>query len=232
MSLEEKRNECPTFTFFLSLVHELCDQAVKLIMNSEIKWEDLSDSIIESANSALENQSDNKDDTDKSELDDIFSKVVNRINGDFSYEQPSSLEIKMFQCNNCYMSSLSADKIFCSVKHPCIDNFKLKCEGCKKFINTAEHLKDHMMKEHHHEAILFLICDNPKLMKDQPSNIKNKENNPVLTVGYINMINQGKAEKMEEDSGDKIVKTEVTVPKANSNHSKRTVKPHTIGFKV
>ena len=233
MSPEEKGNKSMRFAIFFPLVIEMCDQAVELALNSDIQLKEMMcHSFKTPSRSALANQSDTKEKTDKSELDDIFSKVVKRINCEFSYEITSSLEIKLFQCNNCYLSSVSSDTMFCSEKHPCIDNFKIRCESCKKFINRAEDLKDHMMKYHHDDSILFLICDISKFPKKQPIRSQNKKNNQVLRVGDFNLINQNNAEKMDEDSGNNLDKTDVTFAKADTKNSQRTFRPHTICFKV
>ena len=160
--------------FCLSLVLELSDQAVEVALKSEKRLKEICGSILKSTSSDAKHfliSSDKSDDikendTDKSELDDIFSRVVNRINtefGDVKEELPSSLDIKLFQCNNCSFSSVSSVKFFCSLKHACIDNFKFMCEACNEFINTAEDLGDHMTKDHKGDSILFLICNKQQL---------------------------------------------------------------------
>lgn len=147
--------------------------------------------------------------TDKRELDEIFGRVVKRINlefGDVSKEPSSysSLEIKLFQCNDCNVTSVSADNFFCSQKHPCNTKFKFKCESCQTCISSTEDLKDHMMKDHHEDSILFLTCDQEKLTTNQPSKTK----------------------------GNMLDNIDITLAKAKKTLFQQTVKPHTIGFKV
>ena len=158
-----KRKREPT-NLCQSLLFELCDKSVEIALNSEKLLKNVCASLLISDSKHNDSQGGDICQNDEEVLEDIFSKVLQRVDEEFSHEvlskSVSDPEIKLFQCLNCNLSSSNADKLFNTLQHPCIGKYKLKCDGCDTRVKSGEDLKTHMRQGHSTEPILFLVVEN------------------------------------------------------------------------
>ena len=157
-----KRKREPT-NLCQSLLFEVCDKSVEIALNSEKNLKNICDFLMSSDSKHVESQSVKSHQNDDEVLEDIFSKVLKRVDEQFSDVSSKSMsvpKIKLFQCLNCNLSSADADKLFNTLLHPCIGKSKLKCDRCNMRVKSGQDLEKHMRQVHFKEPILFLIVDN------------------------------------------------------------------------